>query len=137
LAAAEVELEKLVGLWPAVIDQLRQGGAELLSHVLAAARPVAVSIEDAVVEIGFPPSAAFNKRKAEAAEARDRLAEAVRAIAGASLRPQYVLLDADDAEAPPQLSEEELVELMRSEFDAEEYGAEPDDGEAEAKEASG
>jgi DNA polymerase-3 subunit gamma/tau len=134
-----VELEKLVGLWPAVIDQVRQGGAELLSHVLAAARPVAVSIEDAALEVGFPPSAAFNKRKAEAAEARDRLAEAIKTIAGASLRPHYVLLDADDAEVPAgsELSEDELVELMRAEFDAEEYGAEPDDGEAEAKEASG
>ena len=134
-----VELEKLVGLWPAVIDQVRQGGAELLSHVLAAARPVSVSIEDAVLEVGFPPSAAFNKRKAEAAEARDRLADAIKTIAGASLRPHYVLLDADHAEAPAgsELSEDELVELMRAEFDAEEYGAEPDDGEAEAKEASG
>ncbi len=134
-----VELEKLVGLWPAVIDQVRQGGAELLSHVLAAARPVAVSIEDAALEVGFPPSAAFNKRKAETAEARDRLADAIKTIAGASLRPHYVLLDADHAEAPAgsELSEDELVELMRAEFDAEEYGAEPDDGEAEAKEASG
>ena len=134
-----VELEKLVGLWPAVIDQVRQGGAELLSHVLAAARPVAVSIEDAALEVGFPASAAFNKRKAEAAEARDRLADAIKTIAGASLRPHYVLLDADDAEVPAgsELSEDELVELMRAEFDAEEYGAAPDDGEAEAKEASG
>ena len=50
-----------------------------------------------------------------------------------------MLLDADDAEVPAgsELSEDELVELMRAEFDAEEYGAEPDDGEAEAKEASG
>jgi hypothetical protein len=137
--AEGLELEKLVGLWPAVIDQVRQGGAELLSHVLAAARPIAVSIEDAVLEVGFPPSAAFNKRKAEAAEARDQLADAIETVAGQSLRPHYVLLDGEEAETPEGggLSEDELVELMRTEFDAEEYGAEPEDGEAEAKEASG
>ena len=73
-------------------------------------------IEDAALEVGFPPSAAFNKRKAEAAEARDRLADAMKTIAGASLRPHYVLLDADDAEVPAgsELSEDELVELMRA-----------------------
>jgi hypothetical protein len=129
-----VDLEKVRGLWPAVIDQVREGGSELLSHVLAAARPVAVNAEEAVLEVGFPASAAFNKRKAEAAEARDRFADALRTVVGESLRPVYVLL-ADEGEAQPEatLSEDELVELMRTEFDAEEY-AEPDDGEAEAKE---
>ena len=133
-----VGLEELAGLWPAVIDQVRQSGSELLSHVLAAARPVAVDVEDAVLEIGFPPSAAFNKRKAEATEARDRVADALKTIVGEPLRPVYVLLDSEqEAEIPQEaaLSEDELIDLVRSEFDAEEYHAEPVDGEAEAKEA--
>jgi len=138
-AAEGLDLERLVGLWPAVIDQVRQGGSELLSHVLAAARPVAVSVQEAAVDVGFPPSAAFNKRKAEASEARERLADAIETIAGAALRPRYVLLDGEDAEPEPEtkLSEEELIELMRSEFDAQEYDGEAADGEAGAKEASG
>ena len=134
-----VSLERVVRVWPEVIDQVREGGSELLSHVLAVARPVAVNVEEAVLEVGFPPSAAFNKRKAEGAEARDRIADAVKRIVGERLRPVYVLLEGDEVETPTEakLSEEELIELVRSEFDAEEYVAEPEDGEAEAKEMNG
>jgi DNA polymerase-3 subunit gamma/tau len=130
-----VNLEKLVGMWPAVVDQVRQSGAELLSHVLAAARPVSVDAEEATVEVGFPASAAFNKRKAEGSEARDQFTDAVKTIVGERLRPIFVLLEGDDAPSGGErkLSEEELVELMRSEFDAE-Y-VEPDDEAPEAKEA--
>ena len=139
LVVEELNLEKVLGAWPDVIDQVRQGGSELLSHVLAEARPVAVNVEEAMVEVGFPPSAAFNKRKAEAAEARDRFADAMKTIVGERLRPVYVLLEGDEVETPTEakLSEEELIELVRSEFDAEEYVAEPEDGEAEAKEMNG
>ena len=134
-----LDLERLVELWPAVLDEVRESGSELLSHVLRAARPVAVDVEESVLEVGFPPSAAFNKRKAEAAEARDRLASAVRTLVGRPLRPVYVVVPLDDDETPAEapLSEEELIELVRSEFDAEEYVAEPQRGEAEAKEAEG
>ena len=41
-------------------------GSELLSHALSVARPIAVDVEQAVVQVGFPVSAGFNKRKAEA-----------------------------------------------------------------------
>jgi DNA polymerase III subunit gamma/tau len=128
------DLERISGLWPAVLDQVRESGSELLSTVFAAARPVAVDVERAVLEVGFPASASFNKRKAEAQEARERLAEALKTIVGERLRPIYVLLDGDDAAAgggEPQLGEEELIELLRSEFDAEEFEG------AEAKEAEG
>jgi DNA polymerase III subunit gamma/tau len=132
--AETVELDRITGLWPAVLDHVGQSGSELLSAVFQAARPVAVDAERAVLEVGFPPSAAFNKRKAEAQANRERLAEAVRTIAGPSLRPVYVLLDREDAEvasgsgresAP---SEEELIERIKSEFDAEEYGTEERSG---------
>ena len=130
-----VDLERISGLWPAVLDQVRESGSELLSTVFAAARPVAVDVERAVLEVGFPASAAFNKRKAEAQEARERLAEAVRTIVGERLRPVYVLLEGEDEAGPdgaePSLSEEELIELLRSEFDAEEFEAD------DAKEAEG
>ena len=134
-AAEEVDLERIIGLWPAVLDQVRESGSELLSTVFAAARPVAVDVEQAVLEVGFPASAAFNKRKAEAKEARERLADAVKTIVGQRLRPIYVLLEGEEevaAEvAEPQLSEEELIERLKSEFDAEEFEA------ADAKEAEG
>ena len=119
-----------------MIDQVRSG-AELLSHVLEAARPVAVNVEEAVLEVGFPASAAFNKRKAEAADARDKFADAIRTIVGERLRPVYVLLEGEeDAESDePAMSEDELIEMVRSEFDAEEFVTDPEQEEREAKEA--
>ncbi len=133
--ADTVDLERIAGLWPAVVEQVRESGSELLSTVLAAARPVAVDVEQSALHVGFPASAAFNKRKAEAQEARERLAEALRTIAGERLRPIYVLLEGDhevEAEGTGgSLGEDELIELLRSEFDAEEFEAE------EAKEAEG
>jgi hypothetical protein len=134
VATEAADLERISGLWPAVLDQVRESGSELLSTVFAAARPVSVDVERAVLEIGFPASASFNKRKAEAQEARERLAEAVMTIVGERLRPIYVLLDGEDATlggAEPPLGEEDLIALLRSEFDAEEFEA------ADAKEAEG
>jgi DNA polymerase III subunit gamma/tau len=130
-ATAAVDLERISGLWPAVVDQMRQSGSELLSTVYEAARPVAVDAERAVLKVGFPPSAAFNKRKAEAQANRDRFAEAVRTIVGESLRPVYVLLDGEEESAgngaEPEVSEAELIERLKSEFDAEEF----DEGDSE------
>jgi DNA polymerase III subunit gamma/tau len=130
-AAAALDLERMTGLWPAVIDQVRQSGSELLSTVYEAARPLAVDAERAVLEVGFPPSAAFNKRKAEAQANRDRFAEAVRTVVGESLRPVYVLLDGEPEDAgngDAKVSEDELIERIRSEFDAEFVEGEADAG---------
>jgi DNA polymerase-3 subunit gamma/tau len=120
---AEADFERISGLWPAVIDQMRESGSELLSTVFEAARPIAVDVELAVLEIGFPPSAAFNKRKAEAQEARDRFADALKTIVGERLRPVYVLLEGEDetGSGGEKLSEDELIERLKSEFDAEEF----------------
>jgi DNA polymerase III subunit gamma/tau len=131
------DLERLQEVWPAVVEQVRESGSELLSHVLATARPVGVDAKEAVLKIGFPASAAFNKRKAETAEARDRFAEAVRTVVGERLLPVYVLLEGDEAEAAedaPPLSEEELIARLQEEFGAEEVDPAH---EAEAKEAEG
>jgi DNA polymerase III subunit gamma/tau len=145
-AAAVVEepvaLERVVSLWPAVVDQVRESGSELLSTVFAAARPVALEAEGSgpALKVGFPPSAAFNKRKAEAQDARDRLADAVQTIVGERLRPVYVLLETEDVVdvvgGEGELSEDELIARLKAEFDAEEF-EETDDHDAEEKEAAG
>ena len=137
-----VDLERVVSLWPAVLDQVRASGSELLSTVFAVARPVALETEGSgpALKVGFPPSAAFNKRKAEAQEARERLADAVQTIVGERLRPVYVLLEADAvtdvAGGDSELSEDELIARLKAEFDAEEF-EETDDRDAEEKEAAG
>ncbi len=105
-AAPTVDLERVRELWPGVLDSLRDSGQELLSTVLEAARPVAVDAEEGLLEVGFPESAAFNKRKAEAKDARELVARAVERILGVRLRLGFVLLDGDvvdDETAPAAL----------------------------------
>ncbi len=141
-AAGEVlDLERLAGLWPAVVDQVRQSGSEFLSAAFQAARPVAVDAERSTVEIGFPPSASFNKRKAEAKENRERFSDAVRTIVGTRLSPTYVTLKDEPGtteavpDAPGQpgatssvaepYDEGDLLEAFKTEFDAEELLDDP------------
>jgi DNA polymerase III subunit gamma/tau len=130
-----LDLEKLVGLWPAVMDQVREQGSELLSHALSVARPIAVDVEEAVLQVGFPSSAGFNKRKAEAGDARSKVAEAVKTVVGERLKPVYVLLEGEEGEAgAEELSPDELIEQFKSAFDAEEVESskESDSGEEAA-----
>jgi DNA polymerase-3 subunit gamma/tau len=142
VAEEPVDFERVVSLWPAVVDQVRESGSELLSTVFAAARPVALETEAAgpALKVGFPPSAAFNKRKAEAQEARERLADAVQTIVGERLHPVYVLLETEEVVdvvgGDGALSEDELIARLKAEFDAEEF-EETEDRDAEEKEAAG
>jgi DNA polymerase-3 subunit gamma/tau len=129
-----IDLDRLVGLWPAVMDQVRSQGSELLSHALSAARPIAVDVEQGVVQVGFPVSASFNKRKAEAVEARSRLADAVKTIVGERLKPVYVLIEGDPeastegAEAEAKLDADEVFEEFKSAFDGVEFDVTSADG---------
>ena len=122
----EIDLERVLRVWPAVLDQVRQSGSAMLSALFEGARPVAVDSEEGVLRIGFPAGSTFNKRKAEAAEHRERFTEALRTIVGERLRPVYVLLDGEAGTTEGQLDEEELLEKIKSEFDAEEVHPEPE-----------
>jgi hypothetical protein len=114
-----------------VLDQLGTT-APALAAFFEEARPVGFEAGE-VVEISFPAAATFNKRKAETAENRERVAEALQTVTGESLKPTYVLLDGESevpgesrAPAPEAkdeaLDEEELLARLKSEFDAEEVG---------------
>jgi hypothetical protein len=67
----------------------------------------------------------FNKRKADEPDRRDTVAAAFAAVVGVGLRPVYVVLE---GEAPPdtpapgseEIDEDQLLERLKSEFDAEE-----------------
>jgi hypothetical protein len=123
-AGEAIDLERVAGLWPSVLDHVVQSGAGLLAAAIGDARPVAVDSDRSVVELGFPSSAAFNRRTAEVKENRDRVVEALRSVLGTTLRPVYVTLDsrpepAADGEAPEIPGEDDLLERFVSEFDAE------------------
>ena len=124
--AEPVDLERIVRLWPAVLDQLRQSSAPALAALFEGARPVGVDREESTLAVGFPVSSTFNKRKAEAPDKRELVAAALEAVAGERLRPVYVVLDGEAAPEGPggeeQMDEDELLERLKSEFDAEEVG---------------
>jgi hypothetical protein len=118
-----LSLDEVLQLWPAVIEKMRET-SPALAATFDGARPVGV--EEGAVTIGFPAELTFNKRKAEAKDKREQMTEALLTVAGAELRPVYVLLDGNaepgDGESGEDLGHEALVEKLKSEFNAEEVG---------------
>lgn len=118
----DLSLDEIQRVWPAVLQKLEET-APALFHALESARPV--SFGENGLEVGFPPDLTFLKKNADSPEKRDTVAAAFAAVTGTGLRPTYVLLD---GEAPPdtpapgseEIDEEELLERLKSEFDAEE-----------------
>jgi DNA polymerase III subunit gamma/tau len=135
VATATIEIERVVELWPAVVDHLRDSGSEMLSTLFDGARPLGIDDERSMLRIGFPASAKFNKRKAEAPANVERMAEAIGAISGHRLRPAYELIEGENEGAAPEesaaMDEEDLIDLIKDNFDASEVV--PDDArESEA-----
>jgi DNA polymerase-3 subunit gamma/tau len=129
VATAGADFDRVVELWPAVVDHLRDSGSAMLSTLFDEAKPLGIDEERSVLRIGFPASATFNKKKAESAASVERMTEALTSIAGQRLRPVYELIDGggEDAltEQTAELSEEEMVDLVKDSFDANEVV--PDD----------
>jgi DNA polymerase III subunit gamma/tau len=122
VATATVEIERVVEVWPAVVDHLRESGSAMLSTLFDDARPLAIDEERSIVRIGFPPSAKFNKKKAEASVNVERMTEAITMVVGTRMRPAYELIEGDEPAAAPEqtaeLSEEEKIDLIKDNFDA-------------------
>jgi DNA polymerase III subunit gamma/tau len=129
VATASVDIDRVVELWPAVVDHLRDSGSAMLSTLFDEARPLAIDEKRSVLRIGFPASARFNKKKAESSASIERMTEALTSIAGQRLRPAYELIDGqkegDAPQAPAEMSEDELIDLVKDSFDASEVA--PDD----------
>jgi DNA polymerase III subunit gamma/tau len=118
----DLSLDEVQRVWPAVLQKLEES-APALAGALEGARPVSFGEEG--LQVGFPPDMTFLKKNADSPEKRDTVAAAFAAVTGTGLRPTYVLLD---GEAPPdtpapgseEIDEDELLERLKSEFDAEE-----------------
>jgi hypothetical protein len=117
-----LSLGEIQQVWPAVLQKLGET-APALAATFDGARPV--SYDDDGLQVGFPADMTFNKKKADSPERRDTLAAAFAAVTGVGLRPTYVMLE---GEAPPDtpapgsedVDEDELLERLKSEFNAEE-----------------
>jgi DNA polymerase III subunit gamma/tau len=126
-------LDQVQRIWPSVLDKLAEK-APALAATFDGARPIAFDEEG--LTIGFPPDQPFNKRKAESPDRRQALIDAFTAVTGEGVSPRYALLEeaeeGDEGEAaaapPPDtpapgtegIDEDELLERLKSEFDAEE-----------------
>ena len=128
-SATELSFAEIQQAWPAVLQKLAET-APALAATFEGARPT--SFDGAGLQVGFPAAMTFNKKKADNPERRDTLAAAFAAVTGVGLRPTFVVLsEEEEAQAPPpdtpapgsdEVDEEELLERLKSEFDAEEVG---------------
>ncbi len=120
-AAPEMDLERLRSVWPAVVEAVREENA-MVGAALDNGRPA--TLEGNRLTVGFPGSAAFSKKKAEAN--RGLLQTALRGLTGRSLELAYDNggEELDDG-AVATLSEEELLERLKQEFGATEVFDEP------------
>jgi DNA polymerase-3 subunit gamma/tau len=115
--SSELSFERLIGLWPDVLDTVRASNA-MLGAVVDVARPVELAGDRLV--LAFAEDADFQRRKAEERATRSALSEAVRAVTGHALTFSYEQRQGPPAPLP--LSDDELVARLKDEFDAEELG---------------
>ena len=109
-------------LWSAVLERIRaMDGGGMLAALLDKARPVA--LDGAQLVLSYPASAAFSKRKVEGQANRERIAEALRQVAGEALALRLELSEEDGSgtsELPESvLSEEEAIARIKEVFGAE------------------
>jgi DNA polymerase III subunit gamma/tau len=124
--STELSFQEIQQAWPAVLQKLSET-APALAATFEGARPT--SFDGAGLQVGFPPEMTFNKKKADSPERRDTLAAAFAAVTGVGLRPTFVVLSGEEAPPPDtpapgsdEVDEKELLERLKSEFDAEEVG---------------
>ena len=115
--APELDLERLRVLWPSAVGQVREQNA-MVGALLADAKPLA--LDGGKLTICFPESSEFSKKKAEAN--RGLLQAALHGLTGHTLGVEFELNG--EAEAEHGLSEEELLERLKSEFGAREVTGE-------------
>jgi DNA polymerase III subunit gamma/tau len=127
-------------LWSAALERVQtMEGGGMLSALLQEARPV--SLEDGMLVLAYPPSAAFSKRKAEDSVNANRVAEALRLVSGEPLAPRFELSDTPvapvETEQPESvLSEEEVIERIKEVFGAEDVEAPDEKSDAGRRDAS-
>lgn len=116
-AQAAIDLGLLTELWPGVIEAVTEQHG-LLGASYAAGRPIALDGRE--LTIAFPAERSFERRKAEAPEARNLAVAAIRSLTGGDVR--LLFETAEPAAAAPQpgepAGEDAFLARLRSEFDA-------------------
>jgi DNA polymerase-3 subunit gamma/tau len=128
----ELSFDTFSDSWPAVLNVLRER-TPMLAAALDDAAPASLTGDG--LTLAWPESSGFLKRKAEDPANRDLIVKAIRSVTGSSLRLVYELraegdpvpVSAATAAARPPLSDEDLVQRFKDEFDAEELPPEPEE----------
>jgi len=110
-----LDLDAVKGLWASVADAVREQNA-MMAALISSAVPSA--LEGDRLTVAFPLEAAFLKRKAEGN--RDMVTTALRSLTGRALAVDFELSDSQDEAPIRRLSEDELLELLKRDFGAEE-----------------
>jgi DNA polymerase-3 subunit gamma/tau len=123
--AVTQDIESLLSLWPGVVDLVRAENA-LIGALIAEAQPVAVAGDD--LNVAFAATAQFLKKKAEDPANRMIVTDALSRLTGRRWRISYELREQlDDANgAGAEYTEEEWVERLKAELDAEEIPLGPE-----------
>ncbi|MEJ7789672.1 MAG: hypothetical protein WKF29_07280, partial [Thermoleophilaceae bacterium] len=121
--SGHLDLDGVRSLWGAVADAVAEQNA-MVAALISSAVPSA--LEGDRLTIAFPQEAAFLKRKAEGN--REMVTTALRSLTGRALTVAFELGDLGEEERPVRtLSEEELLELLKRDFAAEEIFEESED----------
>ena len=99
-----------------VIDAIREEH-QLVAVSVGDARPTA--LQGGELTLTFPPDKGFQRRKAESTEGRQLIVNAVRSLTGAGVSLAFTSGELPDSGGGTAvLSEEDLVDRLRAEFDA-------------------
>ena len=112
-------------LWPAVLERVRDAeGGEMLAALLAEARPASLEDDELVLVVSRSPprSASARSRTARTASASREALRAGRRAARSARASSYATARrarTTPARRPVRLTEDEVIERFKSEFDAE------------------
>ena len=112
-----LSLDSFTEIWPAVLERI-EGESFRLAALLRQAQPLELTETD--LTLAWPESAAFSKRQAEDPAKRDLIAQSIRAVTGTSLRLALEIRDQVEPAEETSLSDDDLVDRFKAEFDAEE-----------------
>ena len=129
-ALAKLDLDALLEVWPAVLDQISEQN-HLLCAALREARPIAFDAN--TLTLAFEATSAFHRRQAEEPAKRTMISEAIRTLTGTAPRVAFETRElsavgAGGADGPAPIvapTDQEWVDRFKAEFDAEEIV--PDD----------
>jgi DNA polymerase-3 subunit gamma/tau len=114
-AEGALDLERIVTLWPAVADAIREENG-MVAALLAEAVPT--ELDNGRLTVEFAADAAFSKKKAEGN--RDLVASGLRSLTGHTLSLVFELGEARAEQPLVTLTADELAERLLRDFDAEE-----------------